>query len=288
MPDLNLARSLLFTPGSRTDRFAKALASGADGLIIDLEDAVAPADKDSARGAVFDWLRGRPARPRADFLLCLRINSVFTAPGLADLLAVVAAAREGVLPDALLLPKVESAVEVDLVARQLRQAGGGAVNLVALIESAAGLEAAPAIARAAPAVKALAFGGADLAADLRAAFAWEPLLAARSRVVQAAAMAGIAVIDVPYLDIENDAGLTDECARVRALGYFGKLAIHPRQVAGINVAFTPTPAEIEFAEGVAAAYAAANGGVCTYRGKMVDEPVMQSARRILARSASAA
>jgi citrate lyase beta subunit len=284
MTDLNLVSSLLFTPGNRIDRFAKALATGADGLIIDLEDAVAPADKDSARSAVIDWLRASPAKPRPDFLFCLRINSVFTGYGLLDLAAVVAAAREGVTPDALLLPKVESAVEVDLVARHLKQAGAPQVALVALIESAVGLEEAPAIARASPMVKAMAFGGADLAADLRATFGWEPLYAARVRVVQAAAMGGIAAIDVPYLQIDNEAGLAEECARVRAMGFGGKLAIHPSQVVPINTAFTPTAAEIEYANGVAAAYEAAAGGVCTYRGKMIDEPVMASARRVLARS----
>ena len=286
MKDLALARALLFTPGNRAERFAKAAATPADGLIIDLEDAVGPADKAAARQGVIEWLRGHGGFDRPDFLVCLRINSVYTTAGLADLRAVAELARAGVVPDAMLVPTVESAVEIELVARHLRGAGakGAGIALVALIESALGLEHAPAIARATPMLRTLGFGGADLAADLNCAFAWEPLLSARSRVVQAAAGAGLAVLDVPYLDIDDDSGLAAECARVRGLGFTGKLAIHPRQVETIVGAFTPITAEIEHARGVMAAYQAAAGGVCVYRGKMVDEPVMRAARRALARS----
>ena len=289
MIDLNLVRSLLFTPGSRPERFAKAAATAADGLLIDLEDAVGPADKAGARATVMDWLRHREGVARAGFLVCLRINSVFNDFGLRDLAAVAELARDGFAPDALLMPKVESAVEVDLVARHLRAAGGAGANvaLVALIESAAGLEEAARIARATPMLRGLGFGGVDLAADLRASFCWEAMLAGRGRLVQAASIAGLGLFDVPYLDINDDAGLTAECLRVRAMGFSGKLAIHPRQVDAINVAFTPTSAEIEFAQGVAAAYEAAAGGVCTYQGKMIDEPVMLSARRTLARATRA-
>ena len=286
MIDLNLVRSLLFTPGSRPERFVKAAATAADGFIIDLEDAVGPADKAGARVAVMDWLRRREGISREGFLVCLRINSVFNDFGLRDLTAVSELAREGFAPDALLLPKVESAVEVELVARHLRAAGGAGANvaLVALIESAAGLEEAARIARATPMLRALGFGGVDLAADLRASFSWEAMLAGRGRLVQAASMAGLGLLDVPYLEIDDDAGLTVECLRVRAMGFSGKLAIHPRQVETIVGAFTPITAEIEHAQGVMAAYQAAAGGVCVYRGKMVDEPVMRAARRALAHS----
>lgn len=288
--DLNLVRSLLFTPGNRPERFGKACATAADGFIADLEDAVGPADKGSARTGVMEWLRTRQGVMGTDFLVCLRINSIYTHEGLRDLAALTDAAQAGFAPDVLLLPKVESAEEVALVARHLQASGkaGGRVALMALIESARGLEQAMRIADATPMVQAIAFGGVDLAADLRASFAWETLLAGRSRVVQAAAAAGIGVMDVPYLDIQDEAGLAAECARVRALGFNGKLAIHPRQVDGINAGFVPSADEIEHAHGVAAAYAAAAGGACTYRGKMVDEPVMIAVRRILARATRAA
>ncbi|MFN0159868.1 MAG: HpcH/HpaI aldolase/citrate lyase family protein [Burkholderiales bacterium] len=286
MPDLALARSLLFTPGTRPDRFAKAAATRADGLIIDLEDAVGPADKDSARAGVVEWLRQRSGVEKAGFLVCVRINSITLASGMRDLLALTDIARAGHAPDAILLPKVESAAEVDIVTRHLRAAGpaGAGVALAALIESAIGLEAAHAIARSSTALRTLGFGGVDLAADLGCAFEWDALLAHRALLVRAAAGSGLAALDVPYLGIDDAPGLASECARVRALGFTGKLAIHPGQVGTIADAFTPTAGEVENARGVLAAYEAAAGGVCTYRGKMVDEPVVRAARRVLARA----
>jgi (S)-citramalyl-CoA lyase len=277
--DFNRVKALLFTPGTRPDRFAKAQATAADGVIIDLEDAVGPGEKDGAREGVATWLRERGAPSRAGFLSCVRVNSVYTNAGLRDLLMIAEVAGAGRAPDALLLPKVESATEIELVARHLK----GSVPLLGLIESATGLEQAFAIA-AARSVVGLGFGGVDLAADLRCAFAWEPLLAPRSRVVQAAASRGVAVLDVPFLDIPDAEGLAAECARAKAMGFTGKLAIHPSQSEGIVKAFTPTAAEVEFAQGVLAAYEAAKGGVCTYRGKMIDEPVVASARQVIARA----
>ncbi|HEY4373380.1 MAG TPA: CoA ester lyase [Burkholderiales bacterium] len=281
MLDMNRIKALLFTPGTRPDRFGKAQTTPADGMIIDLEDAVGPDQKDAARAGVAGWLRQRGPSTRPDFLVCLRINSVFTRAGLRDLQMLTEVLESGQAPDAVLLPKVESAIEVELVVRHLK----GLMPLMGLIESAAGLEQAMAIAGV-PAVRGLAFGGVDLAADLRCAFAWEPLLAARARVVQAAARHGKGVLDVPFLDIGDAAGLSVECLRAKAMGFNGKLAIHPGQVEGIAAAFTPTPAEVEFAQGVLAAYEAAAGGACTYKGKMVDEPVVAAARQVLARVAA--
>ena len=282
--DLSHIKGLLFTPGTRPDRFAKAAATRASGVIIDLEDAVGPGDKDSARVAVAGWFRGRTAPARPGFLVCLRINSVYTEAGLRDLLMLVELLRDGITPDAVVLPKVESAVEVGLAARHLQNK----VALITLIESALGLEQAMAIAAATPSVRALAFGGVDLAADLGCEMAWEPLLAARARIVQAAASRSLGALDVPYLEIGVAAGLAVECARARAMGFTGKLAIHPSQVDAIAEAFTPSAAQVEHAQGVLAAYTAAAGGVCTYRGKMIDEPVVAAARHTLARAAAAA
>ena len=287
--DLNPIKSLLFTPGTRPDRFGKAVTTAADGVIIDLEDAVGPGDKDSARAGVAEWFRNRPASSRPGFLFCLRINSAYTEAGLRDLLALADLARAGCAPDAVLLPKVESPVEIELAARHLRNTGqgGAGVALVALIESALGLEQAVAIADASPMLRGMAFGGVDLAADLRGECAWEPLLWGRGRIVQAAASRGLALLDVPYLDIGDSAGLAAECLRVKAMGFTGKLAIHPAQVETIATSFTPTTAELDNARGILAAYTAAAGGACTYKGKMVDEPVVLVARQMLARAAAA-
>ncbi len=276
-PDVALCRVLLFTPGNRPDRFAKAAATGADGLILDLEDAVSLAGKDEARTILVEHFRAGHRRGLAAGQVCgLRVNNIHTAAGVRDLDALVTA---GVAPDFILLPKVESAVEVRLYARHLP-----AIPLVCTIESARGLEAATEIANADPRVRALAFGGVDLAADLRAELAWEPLLWGRGRLVQAAATAGIAAIDVPHVVIDDEAGLRNDAARAKAMGYTAKLAIHPKQVPPILEVFTPTPAELERARGIVAACEAAGGNVVEYQGKMIDEPVVKAAQRILARA----
>jgi citrate lyase beta subunit len=204
----------------------------------------------------------------------VRINGIATRAGLLDLADVTA----GPAPAFVLLPKVESAAEATLYARHL-----AGVPLIATIESAVGLLRAAEIA-AVRGVVALGFGGADLSADLGADLAWEPMLAHRATVVRAAAVAGIAVFDVPHLDIADDQGLVDTTRRARAMGFTGRFAIHPRQVPGIVAAFTPTPAEVARAHAVLGAFAAADGGVCELDGRMIDRPVVEAARRLLARA----
>jgi (S)-citramalyl-CoA lyase len=266
-------RSALFVPADRPDRFAKAFAAGADAVIVDLEDAVAIPAKDAGRKAALDLASVGDNR-----FWVLRMNHLGTAAGLADLLALCAAST---LPPAVMLPKVESVAEVEIASHHL-SASGAEVAVVALIETVAGLDAAPAIARH-PAVHALALGGADLAAELGCDMAWEPLLHARSRLVQAAAGA-LPVWDVPFLDIADDAGLRREAESVRALGYSAKMAIHPAQVAGINAAFRPGAAQLDRARRIVAAFEVARGGVVVVDGRMVDAPVVATARRTLLRA----
>jgi itaconyl-CoA hydratase len=277
--DVSLSRVLLFTPGNRPDRFDKAAATGADGLILDLEDAVSAAGKDEARATLLEHFRGDFRRALAPGQLCgLRVNNLNTAAGVRDLDALAAA---GVAPDFIMLPKVESAAEVQAYARLLPR-----VPLICTVESAKGLEAAVAIANADPLVRALAFGGADLAVDLRAELAWEPLLAGRARIVQAAATAGVAAIDVPHVLLQDDSGLRSDAVKARAMGFTAKLAIHPRQVPIILDVFTPTDTEVDRARGIVAAYAAAGGNVVEYQGKMVEGPVVKAAQQVLARAGS--
>ena len=183
-------RSWLFTPGTRPDRFGRAAEAGADVLILDLEDAVAPAAKSRARADVLAFLAG--ARP-AGTAVALRINALRTPDGLADLSALLAAPAQ---PDYVVVPKVESADELGLIDAWMASRGSPA-RLVALIESAGGLAGADAIARATPRLAALMLGAADLAADLGAVAAWEPLLLGRATVVRAAALGGLLAIDAP-------------------------------------------------------------------------------------------
>jgi citrate lyase beta subunit len=267
----------------------KALAAGADAVILDLEDAVGAADKLASRAAVTAFFAAAEPGLRASAMIGVRVNSLQSELGRADLaaLATLPAAQR---PDFVVFPKAETVAEPALCMQAFgatsaatTASGVGMPALIAIIESARGVLAAPALA-AAPGVQALAVGGLDLCADLGCSFGWEPLLHARSAVVMAAASAGICAVDMPWFDLQDDSGLVAECQRVRALGYGAKLAIHPRHVAGVNAAFSPSAEERDYAEGVIAAFEAAAGNAFTFRGRMIDEPVIRSARRVLARA----
>lgn len=277
MLNLGLVRSLLFTPADRPERFEKAAAAGADGAVLDLEDGVGLPAKEKARGAALQFFQAPPAAAPG-FIWAVRFNHVTTEDGLKDLLAFRATA---VKPKVVMLPKTESITEVEIALRHLNTGAGDPPQIVALIETGRGLSAAEAIASH-PAVAAIAFGGADLAADLHATLAWEPMLFARSRIVQAAAAAGVAAFDVPFLDIHDPAGLSNETRLAKALGYSCKLAIHPTQIAPINAVFTPDAKELERADRIVAAFEQARGGACQVDGRMVDVPVVKAAQRTVA------
>ena len=264
------ANSLIFVPGSRPDRFAKAQASGAGLTVIDLEDAVAAADKDTARAAALTQVAGGGSG------WAIRCNGIATAAGIADLAAFVAAET---LPPLLLVPMVESAVELEIIARVL---GERCPELIPLIETPKGLRQALEIAKA-PNVAGVMFGGADFSGEMGVALSWEPLLAARSALLLACAEAKVPAIDVPHIDLDNLAGLEEECARARSLGFAAKAAIHPAQVAAIEAAFTPTAAEVAEAEEAIAAYLAAGERAIRFKGKMLEAPVVKRYRAVLSR-----
>jgi len=264
-------RSWLFTPATRPDRFDKAAASGADVSIIDLEDSVAPADKADARRTALAHL-AQPAR--VSCRRALRINSLGRRVGLADLNALL---ESSACPDYLILPKTESAADMQLLDRLLTEADK-ATRLVALIESARGLAASEAIAASTPRLEALLFGAADMSADLGAGTAWAPLAYARSRLIAACALAGVLAIDSRFFDMKDHESLTLEISQSVALGFAGKAAIHPNQVAPINSALTPSADAIAEARAILAENAK---GVGVVQGEMVDEAVARKARRIL-------
>ena len=259
--------SLLFVPGSRPDRFARAGAAGASLVCIDLEDSVPAADKAAARDAAL-------AAPGLA-TMAVRINGLRTRAGLADLVALGTAA---VRPAAVLLPMAEAAAEVEIV----RGALGDGVAIIALVETVRGLDAGAAIAGAG--VAAIMLGGVDLAAQLGVAVAWEPLALARARLVMACAGAGVAAIDMPWIGLDDVAGLADEAARARVLGFTGKAAIHPDQVATINAAFAPSAAEVAAARAATAAFAAGGGAAVRFAGQMLEAPLMARHARVLARA----
>ena len=281
------ACTFLFTPGNAPQRFEKGLRSRADGVVLDLEDAVAVQDKDLARQQVFDWLVTHKHHLAGDnrAMVAVRLNPIGSVFFPADEAALLDALRSGHGPDGVMMPKVESASEM---AKMLERWGVQCERLpwvMALIETARGLEHVTSIAQAHSRVVALGFGAADLAADLCCDMSWEPMLYPRSRMVQAAALARLALFDVPYLDIHNPEGLAAETRRVQALGFTGKLAIHPDQVPVIVQALLPTAQQVQDAHAIVAAAQAHPQGVCVFNGRMIDEPVVQSARRVIARSA---
>ncbi len=281
-------RSVLFTPGDREEMLRKAPTAGADVIVFDLEDAVAPASKSAARETVHEVLSDRAFDP--DCEVCIRVNA---APDVrdADIDGVIGAeADDSFRLDSVLCPKVESVADVQSLDQALVAAGHD-VPILALIETAAGVLAAPAVA-AASATDALLFGAEDLAADIGATRSdgGTEVLYARERVVIAAAAASVDAIDTVYTDFTDEQGLCTETEYALQLGYDGKMAIHPAQVGPINEAFTPEPAELEWAEAVLEAKAEAdreNRGVFEVDGEMIDSPLVAQAERIVRRAEAA-
>jgi (S)-citramalyl-CoA lyase len=258
-------QSLLFVPGSRPERFEKALASGADLVCIDLEDAVGPADKDNARDTAIAAL--------GDSRLGIRINGVRTRHGLADLLALSAAVTK---PPFVLVPMVEAVAEVGIVHALL----GPQVAIIPLVETVKGVGVAQAIASS-PGIGGLMLGGADFAGELGVAMSWDALYAARAQVVMACAAARVPSIDVPYLDLDNLDGLAADVARVKAMGFTAKSLVHPKHVAVVHQVMRPSEAEIAEAREAEAAYQAAGESAVRFNGRMLEAPVIRRYRRIL-------
>ncbi|MFJ3667399.1 HpcH/HpaI aldolase/citrate lyase family protein [Streptomyces sp. NPDC090106] len=257
------ARSFLFVPGDRPERFAKAAGSGADAVVLDLEDAVAPAARPKALEHVLAWLdAGNPA--------VVRVNGVGTATHDAELAAL--AGRSVVV----MLPKTDSAAQVAAVRARVGQ-------VLALVETAQGVTAADEICAAG--VVRLALGTVDLAAELGvdpaspSAFAYS-----RGRLVMASAAAGLpAPVDGVTVRLDDPSVLDDDLVRARELGLGAKLCVHPRQVAAVNAAFSPSAAEVAWAERIVQAAEASSSGVVVVDGAMVDAPVVTRARRLLSR-----
>jgi (S)-citramalyl-CoA lyase len=272
-------RSWLFTPATRPERFPNAAANGADVIIIDLEDSVAPADKATARATALDFVPRLSAQPggAAPSVICaLRINGIDTQAGLADMQALLTGEAD---PPFLVVPKIDSPGHL-LILDRLLTGAGKKTRLVAQIESALGLAQAESIATATSRLAGLMFGTADMAADLGADLSWNSLLYARSRLVAAAALRGLLAIDAPFFSLKDVQRLVQETANAIALGYSGKCAIHPSQIAMINGALVPSGAEISHARAVLEEN---TKGVGVVNGIMVDEAVARRARRVLSR-----
>lgn len=279
-----MLRSLLFIPGNNPNLLINGNCLGADGLIFDLEDAVAPDQKDAARILV------RNTMHYLDFRGCesiVRINAIDTPYWQADLDTVLPCK-----PRMILLPKTASAadvLEIDRYMGALEEKLGmeeGSVGLMPLIETALGVENAYAIAASSKRVKALFLGAEDLTADLRCkrTKGGQEIAYARSRLVVAARAAGVEVYDTPFTDVNDDAGIWEDAETAKALGFSGKASISPRHVEVINRVFSPTEAEIDYAYEVMDAIALAKiqgKGAIALHGKMVDAPIVARAKQTI-------
>ena len=260
--------ALLFVPGDRPDRFAKALAGGASGAILDLEDAVALDRKARAREDVRAWLAAQTDLAR----VCVRVNPPATPDGQADLAMLASAPRIA----AVMVPKAGDPGDLAQVSAVV-----GDLPQIALIESARGVARCEAIA-AAQHVVALAFGPYDLAAELGGESGADVMLPHRARMLVAARAAGRWAIDGPSREYGDPAIPARDAEHARRLGYDGKLLIHPAQLAPVRAAFTPSPAEIAYAQRIVEAAATSSPAVLD--GTMIDTPILTAAQRTLRRA----
>lgn len=278
-PLLHNACTFLFVPATRPERLAKALASGADMVIADWEDAVAPADKPAARTGLEHAVRELPEPERQRLLV--RINARGTPWFEDDVRALARLAAAGAA--GAVVPKAESADAL----RQIAATAGPRCLLVPLVESVAGLDAADALARA-PQVARLAFGHLDFQVDagMQCSEDESELLPVRLELVMASRRAGLArPIDGITTDTRGAGRIAHDARRALRLGFGAKLCIHPAQLPLVDAVFTPSAEAVEHAQAVVQTMRAAQNGVCVVGGRMVDAPVLRLAEQTLARHA---
>ena len=279
-----MRRSMLFLPGNTPNMIINGDSLGADSIILDLEDAVSPDEKDSARLLVRSAIREMGF---TGVEITVRINAIDTAYWQDDLEAIVP-----LKPDLIMPPKASSAADMqtlDAYIAKVEEKAGipvGTVRLIPLIETALGVERAFEIASACPRVTALFLGGEDLTADLRCkrTKAGNEIDYARKRLVCAARAAGVDVYDTPFTDVNDDEGIVIDAEYAKSLGFTGKSAIAPRHVRTINEVFSPSPADIEYAKLVFEAIRIGKlqgKGAVSLRGKMIDKPIVERARQTL-------
>lgn len=284
-------RSWLFVPGDSARKLDKAASSGADALILDLEDSVAPGAKETARETALAYLQERAGAGPA---LYVRVNALDTGLTDEDLAAVMPGKPAGIV-----LPKSASGADVThldaKITAQEALAGidEGATKIAAIVtETAASLFGAGTYAEASPRLAAMSWGAEDLSAALGASSSrdddgalTDPFRLARALCIAGAVAAGAQPVDTVYVAFKDEAGLKDECAAAARDGFTGKQAIHPAQVPVINEAFTPPREAIEHARRLVAAFAEAHGaGVLSIDGEMVDIPHLKRAQRLLERA----
>ena len=268
-------RSFIFTPGPKPEMYPKALKSGTDMVCVELEDGIAPHDKETARNLALKLFQEKQENDGVERIL--RINCLREKFGIEDVQAILSTNNP---PPVLMIPKVKTSQEVKLLDDLLSEKGHNC-RLHIIIETNEGLENAFDIANCSQRIDALFFGGVDMSAELRCENKWEPLLYARSRIVHAAASAGIDAIDVPYLDLDDLDGMKEEAIKAKELGFSGKGSIHPKQISLLNNVFTPSIEVIERAKKITSTFEEANTGLVVIDGKLIEKPVLREMYRIL-------
>jgi citrate lyase beta subunit len=273
--EIQSRRSFIFTPGLKPEMYPKALKSGTDMVCIELEDGIAPQDKEIARNLALKLFQEKQENDGVERIL--RINSLREKFGIEDVQAILSTKNP---PPALMIPKVKKPDEIVLLDNLLSEKGHHC-RIHVIIETNEGLENAYQIANCSNRIDALFFGGVDMSAELRCENKWEPLLYARSRIVHAAASAGIDAIDVPYLDLEDLEGMRKEAILAKELGFSGKGSIHPKQIPILNDVFTPSELSIKKAQKIVSVFEKANTGLLVIDGKLIEKPVLREMYRIL-------
>ena len=273
--EIQSRRSFIFTPGLKPEMYPKALKSGTDMVCIELEDGIAPQDKEIARNLALKLFQEKQKNDGVERIL--RINSLREKFGIEDVQAILSTKNP---PPALMIPKVKKPDEIVLLDNLLSEKGHHC-RIHVIIETNEGLENAYQIANCSNRIDALFFGGVDMSAELRCENKWEPLLYARSRIVHAAASAGIDAIDVPYLDLEDLEGMRKEAILAKELGFSGKGSIHPKQIPILNDVFTPSELSIKKAQKIVSVFEKANTGLVVIDGKLIEKPVLREMYRIL-------
>ena len=268
-------RSFIFTPGLKPEMYPKALKSGTDMVCIELEDGIAPQEKEIARNLALKLFQEKQENDGVERIL--RINCLREKFGIDDVQAILSTPNH---PPALMIPKVKKPDEIILLDNLLSEKGHHC-RIHVIIETNEGLENAYQIANCSNRIDALFFGGVYMSAELRCENKWEPLLYARSRIVHAAASAGIDAIDVPYLDLEDLEGMRKEAILAKELGFSGKGSIHPKQIPILNDVFTPSELSIKKAQKIVSVFEKANTGLVVIDGKLIEKPVLREMYRIL-------
>ena len=278
-PTITLKRSLLFVPGSRLEIFPKATASSADIVCVDLEDAVSETQKNNAREEVISLIlneRSQQSSSREE--IWIRINSIRSTSGLADVLAI---AQAETAPDGIMIPKINSPEEIHIL-RDILSDKHKELKFHPLIETTKGLKQAYDIAKSSHKIGSIIFGGYDMSASLRVEPNWDSLLVARHKLVLAAANAKVELLDMPYFGLEDPLGLQEETKKASEIGFTGKCAIHPKQLDMINQVFSPNHEEVKKARDLIKKYESQDRAFVEIDGILMEKPVVERLYRIIA------